>query len=52
MQSNNFKVYIDYAHTPDALKKVLVNLTKKNKNQIYYLDVEVKEIKKKEVKWE
>ncbi len=31
MQSNNFKVYIDYAHTPDALKKVLVNLTKKNK---------------------
>ena len=48
--SNNIKIYIDYAHTPDALFEVLKSLSsrKKIKSQLY-LVVEVKEILKKDL---
>ena len=47
--SNEGKVYLDYAHTPDALKNSLLAL-KENiiKRLILFLDVVVREINKKE----
>ena len=47
--SNNIKVYVDYAHTPDALLKSIEALKKNHNNKLsLYLDVEAKEILKKD----
>ena len=32
-----FKIYIDYAHTPDALKNVLIGLQKIKKKNLFAL---------------
>ena len=46
---NNIKVFIDYAHTPDALLKTLKSLKDNYGNNIsLVLDAEVKEIKKRD----